>query len=81
MNKYLVRGILLTVLGIGIGLVGSYLQSADRDIYKWIYILAVILFGIGFLTIVYSLIRKIERKSILNDRQEQDQQQQQEDNE
>ena len=71
MNKYLVRGILLTVLGIGIGLAGSYLQSGEHDIYKWIYIVAVLLFGIGFLTIVYSLIRKIERKSILNERQEQ----------
>lgn len=71
MNKYLVRGILLTVLGIGVGLAGSYLQSAERDVYKWVYIAAVIIFGIGFLTIVYSLIRKIERKSILDQRQEQ----------
>jgi TRAP-type C4-dicarboxylate transport system permease small subunit len=76
MNKYLVRGILLTVLGIGIGLAGGYLQSAERDVYKWVYIAAVVVFGIGFLTIVYSLIRKIERKSILDQRQEQ-----QEDNE
>lgn len=71
MNKYIGRGIVLTVFGIGIGLFGSYLQELDRGFYRWLLIIAVVVFGIGFLTILYGLIRKIERKSILEERSEQ----------
>lgn len=71
MNKYIGRGILLTITGIGVGLIGSYMQELDREIYRWLLILAVVVFGIGFLTILYGLIRKIERRSILEERSEQ----------
>lgn len=71
MSKFLGRGLIITVLGILIGIVGSFLQKQEYDIYKWVLILSVVVFGIGFLTIVYSLIRKIERKSILEERSEQ----------
>lgn len=71
MNKYLIRGLALTVLGILIGIFGSFLQEGEHNIYKWILTVSVIVFGIGFLTIIYSLIRKIERKSIIEDRKEQ----------
>lgn len=71
MNKYVGRGILLTITGIGVGLIGSYLHELDRGIYRWLLIVAVVVFGIGFLTILYGLIRKIERKSILEERSEQ----------
>jgi cytochrome c biogenesis protein CcdA len=71
MNKFLSRGLIITVLGILIGILGSFLQREEYGIYKWVLILSVIVFGIGFLTIVYSLIRKIERKSILQERTEQ----------
>jgi len=70
MNKYLSRGLVLTVIGILIGLFGSYMQVEEHNVYKWILVIAVIIFGIGFLTIVYSLIRKIERRSIVKDRTE-----------
>jgi len=36
--------------------------------YKWPLVVGVVVFGFGFLTIVYSLIRKIERRSLLNER-------------
>lgn len=71
MNKYMIRGLVLTALGILIGLLGSQLQAEEYNVYKWILIVAVLVFGVGFLTIVYSLIRKIERKSIIEDREEQ----------
>ena len=71
MNKYIGRGIVLTIVGIGIGLLGNYLHESDHGVYKWLLIIAVIVFGIGFLTILYGLIRKIERKSILEERSEQ----------
>jgi len=71
MNKFLKRGLIITVLGILIGIFGSFLQREEYGIYKWVLTASVIVFGIGFLTIVYSLIRKIERKSILQERIEQ----------
>jgi len=71
MNKYLIRGLVLTALGIVIGLFGSFLQEEEHDVYKWVLSASVIVFGLGFLTIVYSLIRKIERKSIIDERKEQ----------
>jgi len=71
MNKYLKRGLALTALGILIGFFGSFLQAEDHNIYKWVLTASVLVFGVGFLTIVYSLIRKIERKSIIEDRKEQ----------
>lgn len=81
MNKYIGRGILLTITGIGIGLIGSYMQDLDRGVYRWLLILAVIIFGIGFLTILYGLIRKIERRSILEERAEQRIEEEEEDEE
>lgn len=71
MNKFLSRGLIITALGILIGLLGTFLQREEYGIYKWVLIISVVVFGIGFLTIVYSLIRKIERKSILEERSEQ----------
>ena len=70
MNKFLSRGLIITALGILIGILGSFLQREEYGVYKWVLILSVVVFGIGFLTIVYSLIRKIERKSILEERSE-----------
>lgn len=71
MNKFLSRGLIITALGILIGILGTFLQREEYGIYKWVLIISVVVFGIGFLTIVYSLIRKIERKSILEERSEQ----------
>jgi len=71
MNKYLKRGLILTVVGILVGLLGGFLQDEELGVYKWVLTLSVILFGIGFLTILYSLIRRIERKSLVDQRTEQ----------
>ena len=68
MNKYLLRGLISTALGLVIGMLGLYLMADDFSGYKWILVLGVVVFGFGFLTIVYSLIRKIERRSLLDER-------------
>ncbi|HWK99026.1 MAG TPA: hypothetical protein VNQ55_03725 [Parapedobacter sp.] len=68
MNKYLLRGIVGTVLGLAFCMLGLYLMGDDSVPYKWILVFGVVLFGFGFLTIVYSLIRKIERHSLLDER-------------
>ena len=68
MNKYLLRGIIGTVSGLVLGMLGLYLMSDDSSNYKWMLLSGVVVFGFGFLTIVYSLIRKIERRSLLDER-------------
>ncbi len=68
MNKYLLRGIIGTVSGFALCMFGLYLMDDDNSVYKWILVSGVAVFGFGFLTIVYSLIRKIERQSLLDER-------------
>ncbi len=68
MNKYLRRGIIGTLLGAGLGFLGFWLMERDQEIYKWVMFIGVALFGVGFLTILYGLIRKIERRSLLDER-------------
>ena len=67
-NKYLLRGILGTVLGLAVGALGLFLMDKEQPFYKWVLVLGVVVFGTGFLTIIYSLIRKIERRSLLDER-------------
>lgn len=71
MNKYLKRGIAITGSGILVGMLGMYLKRMENDFYGVTLIIGVILFGVGFVTIIYSLIRKIERQSILESREQQ----------
>lgn len=68
MNKYLLRGIIGTALGLALCLLGLYLMDDEFPGYKWVLVVGVVVFGFGFLTIVYSLIRKIERRSLLDER-------------
>lgn len=68
MNKYLRRGIISTIVGLGLCMLGLYLMADDFSFYKWILVIGVIFFGFGFLTVLYSLIRKIERRSLLDER-------------
>ncbi|EFK59973.1 signal peptidase [Sphingobacterium spiritivorum] len=70
MNKYLRRGLILSVSGILITYGGYWMMHQEIDLYKIIMILGVLVFSWGFVTIIYSLIRKIERKSIMESRQE-----------
>ena len=68
MNKYLLRGLVYTVIGLALCALGYYLMEQEKSLYKWVMIVGVISFGVGFLTVVYSFIRKIERKSIVSER-------------
>jgi hypothetical protein len=71
MNKYLKRGIGITLVGIILLALGMYLKRIESGFYSVTLIIGVIIFGVGFVTIVYSLIRKIERQSILETRNKQ----------
>lgn len=68
MNKYLLRGILFTAIGVGLCALGYYLMALELDIYKLSMAVGVVSFGFGFLTILYSLMRKIERRSFEKER-------------
>lgn len=68
MNKYLRRGIWLVLLGVAFVLLGYYLMEEDVFKYGWAMIIGTVAFGFGFLYILYSLIRKMDRKAILEGR-------------
>ena len=70
MNKYLLRGIIGTALGLALCLLGLFFMDEDLPFYKWVLVVGVVSFGIGFLTMLYSFIRKIERRSLLDERKE-----------
>jgi hypothetical protein len=69
-NKYMLRGILFLIAGIGLNLLGRVAENNELDIYKLEMLIGTLLFGIGFLLIFYSLIRKVERQAILEERTE-----------
>jgi hypothetical protein len=67
-NKYMRRGFVLLLAGIGLNVLGLYFQQQDLDVYKWAMGIGTLLFGAGFLFILYSLIRKVDRAAILEER-------------
>lgn len=64
------RGLALFLAGIALILFGYYLKDTELMKYGWAMIIGYSAFGFGVLYIVYSLMRKIERKAILDDRAE-----------
>ena len=62
------RGVWLILIGIAFNLLGYYLMEEDIFKYGWAMITGTVAFGIGFLLILYSLIRKMDRKAILDER-------------
>ncbi len=67
-NKYMRRGIFLILIGVAFVLLGYYLMEEDIFKYGWSMIIGTIAFGAGFLYILYSLIRKMDRKALLEER-------------
>jgi hypothetical protein len=67
-NKYLKRGLILGIAGIGLIVFGYYLKDTELMKYGWAMFIGYIAFGLGFMYILYSLIRKIDRRAILEDR-------------
>lgn len=67
-NKYMRRGFLLIITGVAFVLLGYYLMEEEIFKYGWSMIIGTVAFGAGFLYILYSIIRKMDRKAILDDR-------------
>ena len=70
MNKYLKKGLIFLAIGMLLCYWGLVSKDPIASFYKIPLVLGVISFGYGFITIIYSLIRKIERHSILDERAE-----------
>ncbi len=68
LNKYMRRGIWLILIGVAFILLGYYLMEEDVFKYGWSMIIGTVAFGVGFLNIIYSLIRKMDRNAILEER-------------
>lgn len=68
MNKYLKKGLIFLGLGMLLCYWGLVSKDPIASFYKIPLVLGVISFGYGFITVIYSLIRKIERRSILEER-------------
>ncbi|OYD40474.1 hypothetical protein CHT99_18455 [Sphingobacterium cellulitidis] len=68
MNKFLIRGLAFTLIGIGCIYYGIILMRAENNWYKLLLTVGVITFGVGFITLIYRLFRKIDRNTLLDER-------------
>lgn len=71
MNKYLLRGIVFLTAGIICVFLGYTLMENENNWYKLLMTLGVIFFGIGFVALMYRIFRKIDRRTLIDDRKEQ----------
>lgn len=62
------RGLWLLLVGVAFNLLGYYLMQGDVFKYGWAMIIGTVAFGTGFLLVIYSLIRKMDRKALLEER-------------
>ena len=62
------RGLWLILIGIAFNFLGYYLMEGDEFKYGWAMVIGTIAFGVGFLLIIYSLIRKMDRSALMKGR-------------
>lgn len=62
------RGLVMVAVGVGLNIVGYSIKRNEFENYGWAMIIGTILFGVGFLFIFYSFVRKVEYKGILEER-------------
>lgn len=68
--KYLRRGLGLLLAGIAFNVLGWEIKTNEWGLYGWAMIIGTVLFGIGFLYVFYSFVRRIERQGIQEERAE-----------
>jgi len=64
------RGLWLILIGVAFNFLGYYLMEGDEFKYGWAMIIGTVAFGIGFLLVIYSLIRKMDRSALMKGRSE-----------
>ena len=67
-NRFVRRGVIAFVAGIALNILGYMLKSNNNDLYGWAMLIGTILFGLGFLLIFYTLVRKVEYQGIKEER-------------
>lgn len=72
MNRYLKRGLIFVIIGIVLCYYGLYSKDPVAAFYKLPLLAGVMAFGYGFVMVIYSLMRKIERRSIEEERSTQE---------
>jgi len=70
MNKYLRKGLREIIIGVLLVILGYYLMEQRSNWYKLAMLVGVITFSIGFLTLIYRMIRKVDRHAIIEMRGE-----------
>ncbi|WP_286860298.1 signal peptidase [Sphingobacterium sp. UBA7625] len=70
MNKYLRKGLREIIIGTLFVILGYYLMEQRSNWYKLTMIIGVITFGIGVLTLIYRMIRKVDRDALIEMREE-----------
>ncbi|MDM1296023.1 signal peptidase [Sphingobacterium sp. N143] len=79
MNKYLRKGLREIIIGVLLVVLGYYLMEQRSNWYKLAMLVGVIVFSIGFLTLIYRLIRKVDREAVIEMREESHKKEQEED--
>jgi len=70
MNKYLRKGLREIIIGVVLVILGYYLMEQRSNWYKLAMLVGVIVFSIGVLTLIYRMIRKVDRNAIMEMREE-----------
>ena len=69
MNKYLRKGLREIIIGTLLVSLGYYLMEQRSNWYKVAMLVGVIIFSMGILTLIYRMIRKVDRNSIMEMRE------------
>lgn len=69
-NRFVKKGVIAFVAGILLNILGYALKANGSDLYAAAMLIGTILFGIGFLLIFYSLVRKVEYQGIKEERED-----------
>ena len=69
-NRFVKRGVIAFVTGVLLNILGYVLKSNESDLYGWAMLIGTILFGVGFLLIFYSIVRKVEYQGIKEERED-----------
>ncbi len=64
------RGLWLILIGVAFNFLGYYLMEGEEFKYGWAMVIGTVAFGIGFLLVIYSLIRKMDRSALMKGRSE-----------
>jgi hypothetical protein len=72
-NRFVKKGVIAFIAGIVLNILGYVMKSDGMEYYGWAMLLGTILFGVGFLLIFYSLVRKVEYQGIKEERAEEQQ--------